>query len=40
VFTCLTCHLKQKTDEQHQGRAGYVYASPNCYACHARGKSG
>ncbi len=39
VFDCLGCHLKTKTDEQHRGRAGYVYASPNCYACHPRGKS-
>jgi hypothetical protein len=40
VFTCTNCHLKAKTDEQHQGRAGYVYASQSCYGCHPRGKSG
>jgi len=39
VFDCLSCHTKATTDQQHQGRTGYVYASPNCYACHPRGKS-
>lgn len=40
VFDCLSCHSKTKTDAQHVGRSGYVYASPNCYACHPRGKTG
>ena len=40
VFDCLSCHTKTKTDQEHQGRSGYVYASPNCYACHPRGSSG
>lgn len=40
AFNCLGCHTKTQTDSQHQGRSGYVYASPNCYACHPRGKSG
>ena len=39
VFNCLGCHTKSSTDAQHQGRTGYVYASPNCYACHPRGRS-
>ena len=25
------------TDSKHQGRAGYVYNSINCYQCHPRG---
>lgn len=40
VFTCLTCHTKTTTDQQHQGRTGYVYSSANCYACHPRGRAG
>jgi len=39
VFDCLSCHSKSSTDSHHTGRPGYVYASPNCYACHPRGKS-
>jgi hypothetical protein len=39
VFDCLGCHTKTQTDSQHRGRTGYVYASPNCYACHPRGRS-
>jgi hypothetical protein len=39
VFDCLSCHTKSQTDAQHRGRAGYVYASPNCYACHPRGST-
>jgi hypothetical protein len=39
VFDCLSCHNKGTTDNQHRGRAGYVYASPNCYSCHARGRA-
>jgi hypothetical protein len=39
VFDCLSCHTKSQTDGEHKGRAGYVYASPNCYACHPRGKT-
>ena len=38
VFTCTSCHTKPVTDAQHQGRTGYVYASPSCYACHPRGR--
>jgi hypothetical protein len=38
VFTCLTCHSKSQTDQQHQGRAGYVYQSQACYSCHPRGR--
>jgi hypothetical protein len=36
-FTCLTCHLKTKTDGQHQGRSGYRYESIACLSCHPRG---
>jgi hypothetical protein len=40
VFTCLLCHPhsdKTKTDNDHQGTAGYSYDSIKCYACHPRG---
>jgi hypothetical protein len=37
VFDCLSCHSKTSTDAAHVGRAGYVYANANCYACHPRG---
>jgi nitrate/TMAO reductase-like tetraheme cytochrome c subunit len=40
VFNCLSCHTQSQTDAQHRGRNGYVYASPNCYACHPRGNGG
>jgi hypothetical protein len=40
VFNCLGCHTQTQTDAQHRGRTGYVYASPNCYACHPRGNGG
>lgn len=40
VFDCLSCHGKTETDANHRGRTGYVYASPNCYACHPRGSAG
>jgi len=35
-FTCLSCHEHNRTDmdSKHQGRQGYVYASPSCYECH------
>jgi nitrate/TMAO reductase-like tetraheme cytochrome c subunit len=38
-FTCLTCHTKTKTDDQHRGRSGYSYTSPACYSCHPRGSA-
>jgi hypothetical protein len=40
TFDCLSCHTKTQTDAKHVGRNGYVYASPNCYACHPRGRAG
>jgi hypothetical protein len=39
VFTCLTCHNRTKTDDQHRGRSGYRYESTACYACHPNGRS-
>ena len=40
AFNCLGCHTKSVTDSHHVGKvSGYVYASPNCYACHPRGRS-
>ena len=40
VFTCTSCHGKTQTDASHSGRAGYVYNSSNCYACHPKGRAG
>jgi hypothetical protein len=37
-FTCLTCHGRTKTDDQHKGRTGYRYDSIACYSCHPTGK--
>jgi hypothetical protein len=40
IFTCLLCHPhsdRVKTDESHQGEAGYQYDSQACYVCHPRG---
>jgi len=39
VFTCINCHAHNKPDmdSEHQGITGYVWASPQCYACHPRG---
>ena len=37
VFDCLSCHARPTMNQVHASRAGYVYASPNCYSCHARG---
>ncbi|MBL0158638.1 MAG: hypothetical protein IPP47_16260 [Bryobacterales bacterium] len=41
VFSCINCHEHNKTsmDKEHNGRKGYVYASPSCYQCHPQGKS-
>ncbi len=41
-FRCLDCHEhgKERTDADHRGVEGYVYASPSCYECHPRGEAG
>ncbi|MCF8274414.1 MAG: hypothetical protein K9I95_11335 [Flavobacteriaceae bacterium] len=38
VFTCLTCHKKTSTDNEHRGENGYVYESNACLECHPTGK--
>ena len=43
AFTCFNCHPhddKTSTDSKHQGVAGYVYNSINCYSCHPTGRAG
>jgi hypothetical protein len=40
VFTCLTCHERTRTDNQHRERQGYRYESAACYACHPNGRAG
>lgn len=39
TFTCITCHehSQARMDDKHRGRAGYVYESGACLACHPRG---
>jgi hypothetical protein len=39
AFTCLNCHGRSETDNQHRGRAGYRYDSAACYSCHPNGRS-
>lgn len=36
-FTCVTCHEKNETDDDHDGVGGYVYESGACLACHPTG---
>ena len=42
VFTCIDCHEhnKQDMDDKHSGVSGYIYASPECLACHPDGSEG
>ncbi|MCB0531509.1 MAG: hypothetical protein KDD14_04865 [Saprospiraceae bacterium] len=37
VFSCTTCHTKNKTDGDHNGVNGYMYSSPACLSCHPKG---
>jgi hypothetical protein len=37
-FTCLTCHDRADTDEDHQGVPGYGYDSRLCLQCHPDGR--
>jgi len=44
AFECILCHEHNRsdTDNDHSevtGQPPYVYASPNCYECHPRGRS-
>ncbi|HZN41055.1 MAG TPA: hypothetical protein VFD82_19770 [Planctomycetota bacterium] len=40
AFACIECHTHRQTamNSEHQGVGGYVWASPNCYACHPDGR--
>ena len=40
-FTCTSAchHTQSRTDNQHGGVNGYVYASPSCLSCHENGRS-
>lgn len=38
VFTCISCHTREKTDEQHHDVRDYVYNSSSCYSCHPTGR--
>lgn len=38
VFSCFSCHLKTKMDEEHKEVSGYAYDSVLCYQCHPQGR--
>ena len=40
IFSCLDsgCHPRDKMDDKHDGKTGYVYDSVVCYSCHPDGK--
>jgi hypothetical protein len=40
VYDCIGCHTASKTNGNHNGVKGYVWASTACYACHPNGRSG
>ena len=37
VFTCLTCHERNDTDDDHEDVADYIYESNACLQCHPDG---
>ena len=41
AFSCISggCHGQSGTNSHHSNVNNYVYASPNCYACHPNGQS-
>ncbi|HJW29464.1 MAG TPA: hypothetical protein VJ508_09440, partial [Saprospiraceae bacterium] len=39
IFTCITCHQQNETNQHHNGVQGYQYNSAACYACHPTGQS-
>lgn len=42
AFSCIDCHEHDDPVDlagKHDEVGGYVYASPNCYACHPRGEA-
>jgi hypothetical protein len=40
VFTCITCHTQNSTNNKHNGVPGYSYNSQACYLCHPTGNGG
>lgn len=40
TFSCTHCHAhsKPEMDDEHDDVGGYSWSSPQCYACHPRGK--
>jgi hypothetical protein len=40
VYDCIGCHTASKTNGDHKGVKGYVWASTACYACHPTGRAG
>ena len=39
VFSCLGCHERSNTDQDHSGVTGYAYSSQACFACHPNGQA-
>jgi hypothetical protein len=39
VFSCLSCHEQNETDDKHREESGYVYDSNACYQCHPNGRA-
>jgi hypothetical protein len=37
-FSCLKCHKKGETDDDHKDEKNYSYVSKECFACHPDGK--
>lgn len=37
-FTCSNCHSKAGMDNEHKGKAGYVYDAAACLRCHPAGR--
>ena len=38
IFTCITCHQQNETNNDHDEVPGYQYNSTACYACHPNGE--
>ncbi len=40
IFSCINCHIKSETDDEHDGVPGYVYEDNACLICHPTGEEG
>lgn len=39
VFTCITCHTENETNNDHSEVTDYVYESTACFSCHPNGNN-